>query len=226
MGVSLLLAVVAVGFLLARRNSQALNLFSAAVLALATAAALFTPVLLSGLDSLWVLGYAFAAGLLLAGMGQCIAALRNPNRYPAALVCSVASGAFVVGPVTIFGLNTWLRGILIAVPCLLLGAASLTIALRHHVKPGLRFQKHILSILVLINLTVFFLALAYGQTGERIIYVDDVNVIIIKEQVADLIANTHWRWVLAAITGSVLSSATYSVLWSRRRSPEVVVRRR
>lgn len=219
-GVSLLLVMVAVGFLLACRPYQALRLFAAAVLTLAVSAALFTLVVPGPGEWLRFVGFALAAGLLLAGIGQFVAALRNPRYYPAALICSVTSSAFAGGHLTTFN-HTWLRGLLIAGPCLLLGAASLKIALGQHGKPGPRSREHILSILVLMNLTVFLLALAYAQMDSILIYVDNDNVIVAKEQIADLVTNTHWKPVFATLAVSAMVSAIIFVFWSSRRSPEL-----
>jgi hypothetical protein len=216
-GVSLLPVVAAVGFLLAGRPHQALQAFAAAVLAWAVAAALFASVVPGPGGLRQFVEFAFAAGLFLAGTGQFVAALRNPRCYPAALICSVTSSAFVGSRMP----GTWLRIILVAGPFLLLGAASLKIALRHDEKPRSRSLKQILSLLVLINLTVFLLALAFAQTDSRIVYVDNVNVIVVGDQIADLVTNTKWKPVFASLAVSALVSAVAFVSRSWWRSPGI-----
>jgi hypothetical protein len=62
-GLSILLAVVSVGFLIARRRYQALKLFAGAVLCLASGGAFFPLAFTGETDAWWILMYAFAAGL-------------------------------------------------------------------------------------------------------------------------------------------------------------------
>jgi hypothetical protein len=177
-GLSILLAVVSVGFLIARRWHQALKLFSAAVLALSIGGAHFPLAFTGELDALWILMYAFAAGLTLAGIGQFVAARRNPTSYPASLICSAASAAFVPGPLMTYGYGTWLRGILIAVPCIFLGLASLTIAIRGLEKP--RSRRQLSLVLVLVNLTVFLLALVNFRTQSGTVFVHEPGIIVVQ----------------------------------------------
>ncbi len=219
-GLSILLAVVSVGFLIARQRYQALKLFAGAVLALSIGGALF-PLALTGETDAWlVLMYAFAVGLVLAGIGQFVAARRNPRSYPAALACSAASAAFIPGPLMTYGYGTWLRGILIAGPCVLLGLASLAIAIKSPEQP--RSRKRLFWTLVLVNLTVFLLALINLRTHSVTLFVLDPQVIVAQEQLSDLITNTNWRLVFTALTASALLSLAFFLIWSLRREPEAV----
>jgi hypothetical protein len=214
-GLSILLAVVSAGFLIARRRNPALKLFASAVLSLAIGGALFPLAMMGERDDWWPLMIAFALGLALAGIGPFVAMRRDPGSYPAALACSVASAAFVVRPLMTYGYDTWLRGFLIAGPSIALGVVGLAIALRRLEEP--RSRKQMLSALALVNLTVFLLALVNSQTPSGIIYIDDPNIIVAKEQFSDLAMNTHWRWVLAAVAGSATLSAAFFSTWSRGR---------
>ena len=217
-GLSALLAVVSVGFLIARRWHQSLKLFAAAVLALSIGGALFPLAFTGETDAWWFLTYAFAAGLVLAGIGQFVAARRNSRSYPAALICSAASAAFVPNPLMTHGYGTWLRGILIAGPSILLGLASIAIAIKCQEQP--RSRKQLSLVLVLVNLTVFLLALVNLRTQSVILFVRDPQVIIAQEQFSDLITNTHWRLVFTALTASALLSIAFFLVWSLRRGSE------
>jgi hypothetical protein len=214
-GLSILLAVVSVGFLIARRWHQALKLFASAVLALSIGGALFPLAFTGETDAWWILMYAFAAGLALAGLGQFVAARRNSRSYPAALICSAASAAFIPGPLMTYGYGTWLRGILIAGPSIILGLASLTIAIREMEKP--RSRRQLFLVLILVNLTVFLLALVNFRTQSGTVFVHDPDVIVVQEQLSDLITNTHWSLVFTALIASTLLSATFYLIWSLRR---------
>jgi MFS family permease len=217
-GVSVLLAVVSLGFLIARRWHQALKLFSAAVLALTLGGALFPVAFTGELDSWRIRMYAFAAGLVLAGIGQFVSARRNPRSYPASFICSTASVGFVAGPLMTYGYGTWLRGILIGGPCILLGLAGLVIAIRNLEKP--RSLRQLFLVLVLVNLTVFLLALVNLRTRSVILFVCDPQVIVAQEQLSDLITNTHWRLAFTFLMASALLSAAFFLIWSLRRRPE------
>jgi hypothetical protein len=217
-GLFVLLALVSVGFLIARRWHQTLKLFSAAVLALSIGGAHFPLAFTGEHDAMWSLMYAFATGLALAGIGQFLAARRNPRSYPAALICSAASAAFVPGPLMTYGYGTWLRGILIAGPCILLGLASVAIAIKSLEQP--RSRKQLSLVLVLAILTVFLLALVNLRTQSVILFVRDPQVIIAQEQFSDLITNTHWRLVFTALTASALLSVAFFLIWSLRRGSE------
>jgi hypothetical protein len=217
-GLSIPLAVVSVGFLIARRRYQALKLFAGAVLCLAIGGAFFPLAFTGETDAWWILMYAFAAGLALAGIGQFLAAVRNPRSYPAALICSAASAAFVPGPLMTHGYGTWLRAILIAGPSILLGLASIAIAMKCLEQP--RSRKQLSLVLVPVNLTVFLLALVNLRTQSVILFVRDPLLIIAQEQFSDLITNTHWRLVFTALTASALLSVAFFLIWSLRRGPE------
>jgi hypothetical protein len=91
MGLSLLPALAAIGFLLARRPQQALTLFATALLCEAVAWAAFC-FLIFGMWDLRGMGLCLI--LLLAGAGQFLAALRSPRTYAVAL--GFAAGAVVV----------------------------------------------------------------------------------------------------------------------------------
>jgi hypothetical protein len=212
-GLSILLAVVSAGFLIAGRRDRALKLFASAVLSLAIGCASFPLAMMGERDEWWPLMIAFALGLALAGIGQFVAMRREVSSYPAALACSVASAAFVAHPLMTYGYGTWLRGLLIAGPSIALGVVSLAIALRRLEKP--RSRKQMLSVLALVNLTVFLLALVNSMTSSKVIYVDNPNVIVAKEQFSDLVTNTHWRWVLPAVAASATLSAAFFSTWSR-----------
>jgi hypothetical protein len=198
---------VAAGFLIARRWDRALKLFASALLALSLSAAISVPLLVGQGESM-ALNAAFALSLHLAGIGQFVAALRNPRSYPSALLYSAVAAAFVVGPIPAFGISTVLRGVLIAVPSLLIAAASIMTAFRDKPQPRL-------VAFLLVNLTLFLLAFAYAQTDDYILFVDDPERFVVKEQIDDLVRNTHWAWLFAATACSTLVSTAF-VLTRRR----------
>jgi hypothetical protein len=206
-GASFLLLLMAAGFLIARRWDRALKLFASALLALSLSAAISVPLLVG--QGKWIaLNAAFALSLHLAGIGQFVAALRKPGSYPSALLYSAVAAAFVVGPIPAFGIRTVLRGVLIAVPSLLIAAASIMTAFRDKPLPRL-------VAFLLVNLTLFLLAFAFAQTDDYILIVDDPERFVVKEQIDDLVRNTRWAWLFAASACSTLVSTAF-VLTRRR----------
>ncbi len=129
MGLSVVPALAAIGFLLARRPHQALTLFATALLSEAISCAAFCFLMFSLTSTLWGLS------LLLAGAGQFVAALRSPRTYALASAFAVGAVVFIVAGTPMgFGVlhrvnlpPDWLN-VLLAVTSLLLAMGSLTTA--------------------------------------------------------------------------------------------------
>jgi hypothetical protein len=219
-GASLLLAVVAGGLLFTGRPEQARKSFSAAILGLAVAAAFMTPAVQPGdvMRRWWGPILLLVLSLLLAGTGQFLAAFRGPRTYAASLGCAAGSMAFAAAPLAFVGMDSSIRVGLAAASCLLLAVASPMIAAlsrpreegtgRSTVRP--RSRKSLLLTLGLVNLAVFNAAVVYLVPSDRILFEDDLSV---------LLANTCWGWVFGVLAASALSSLAYFVLWSSRSRP-------
>jgi hypothetical protein len=191
---SLILYLVAVGVYLYQR--PALKLFATATLCAMASAGFFGLVGASERHE-WSWSHLYATCLLLSGIGQCLTAFRHPGHYPASLACAAGSAAFALGPLTFVFLHTWLRELLVIVPCVLLAVASLIASLGY-------LPNRPLQAIILANLVLFDLALTYSVTDDFGLRLELDGGMTFQSLLADLRDNTHWPWVLAATGISLL----------------------
>jgi hypothetical protein len=208
-GLFLLLLLVSIGLRLAGNKPVALKVFASSVLCLSLGSASFPLALAAERSEWWQLMVAFSVGLALAGIGQFITAIRHPPSYRLALMCSMASAAFVAQPLITYGYHNWLRGLLIGGPSVLLGMASIRIGLSRWEWPDTR--KGTLLLLGLVNLTVVLLAIVNLHPYSGIIYISGPNEFNVKDQIMDLGTNTMWWWVIAATAGSILITSAIAI---------------
>jgi hypothetical protein len=126
------------------------------------------------------------------------------------LVCAAGSAAFALGPLTFVFLHTWLRELLVIVPCVLLALASLIAAL------GSLPNRPLLA-LMLANLVLFDLALTHSVTDDYGLRLELDGGMTFQSLLADLRDNTHWPWVLAATSISLLIT---TALYRSKGSPQ------
>lgn len=198
-GVSLALLAIAGGFFLTGRAAP--RLFATALFS-ATAAAGFLGLAEAAEGHAWSTRHLYAGCLFLSACGPLLAAFRNPGRYLASCFCAVAASAFAVGALTVCYPHTWLRVLLVVLPCLVLAVASIVVSLASE-----RPRERLILTLALINLVTFDLAFTLSATDDYALDLEPGGGMTFRSLIADLLENTHWRWVFLATTASILTSS-------------------
>ena len=198
-GVSLGSLVIAGGFFLTGRGAP--RLFATALFS-ATAAVGFLGLAQAAEGRAWSTLHLYAGCLFLCACGPLLAAFRNPARYLASCFCAVAASAFSVGALTVCNPHTWLRALLVVVPCLVLAVASVVVSLASECP-----RERPISTLALINLVTFDLAFMLSATNDYAVHLEPGGGMTFRSLIADLLENTHWRWVFLATTASIPTSA-------------------